>query len=122
MNRTNSDLLTRYLTRADEAAFETLLERYLPPVRGVLWRRMGKSDAVDDLAMQTFAALARNAEKLRERDTLGAGWQSSGRETDWAIRGLLRNLEYIDPGAGFQWSRAVSNDDRRKPRWRLSPN
>jgi DNA-directed RNA polymerase specialized sigma24 family protein len=41
MMPTDTDLLTRYVDRRDEAAFEALVERYLPLVRGVLWRRMG---------------------------------------------------------------------------------
>lgn len=34
-------------------------------------------------------------------------------ETDWAIRGFLRRLHYIDPSTGFQWTREICNDDLR---------
>ena len=70
---TDSELLSRYVDRGDEAAFEEIVARYLPLVRGVLWRRMGKTDAVDELAMQAFAALAQNAGDLRQRASIG-GW------------------------------------------------
>lgn len=70
---TDSELLTRYVGSRDEAAFQALVERYLPLVRGVLWRRMGDVDQVDELAMQTFAALAQNAGDLCRRASVG-GW------------------------------------------------
>ena len=55
-------------------------------------------------------------EWARDHPEAAAEWLTTlppGRDTDWAIRGLLRQLEYIDPAATFQWTRQVSSSDRR---------
>ena len=35
-------------------------------------------------------------------------------ETDWAIRGFLRQVEYQDPASGFQWTRRISEPALRQ--------
>ncbi len=38
VERSDGELLSRFATTGDEAAFEALLERYAPMVRSVCWR------------------------------------------------------------------------------------
>jgi RNA polymerase sigma factor (sigma-70 family) len=70
----DTDLLRRYATHGDEAAFAELVRRHLNLVYGAALRRVG-SDAhlAQDVAQQVFTALARNASTLSQRPTL-AGW------------------------------------------------
>ncbi len=47
----------------------------------------------------------------RDSPNACAEWLSKlppGEETDWAIRGFLRRLQYIDPATGFEWTRVIS--------------
>ena len=73
MPLTDPQLLSRYVQSRDEAAFTELVARHLPLVRGILWRRTGNKELIDDLAMQVFAVLAQKAGSLQKRSTV-AGW------------------------------------------------
>lgn len=69
----DAQLLSRYTDTGSETAFRELVERYLPLVRGIVWRQSSRPDLVDDVAMQVFAAVAQKATELQKRDSLG-GW------------------------------------------------
>ena len=72
-SRTDSELLTRYLTRRDEAAFEGLVRRHGPMVYGVC-RRILRSDAdAEDAFQATFLVLVRKAASIRPREKT-ANW------------------------------------------------
>ncbi len=73
MPPTDPQLLSSYPKSRKESAFAELVERYLPLVRGILWRRTRNIELVDELSMQVFAALAQNASRLQKRPTIG-GW------------------------------------------------
>ena len=70
---TDAELLARYLDHGREDAFGELVSRYLPLVRGAVWRRTGRADLIDEVAMQVFADLARKAPTLRRHRSVG-GW------------------------------------------------
>jgi RNA polymerase sigma factor (sigma-70 family) len=64
-------LLERFATRLDEAAFEAILARYGPMVLGVCRRFLRHSHDIEDAFQATFLILVRRASSLRDRDLLG---------------------------------------------------
>ena len=64
-------LLERFVTRQDEAAFEALVARHGPMVLGVCRRMLRDPNDVDDAFQATFLVLVRKAGSLRRRDLLG---------------------------------------------------
>src|SRR5262245_28084703 len=64
-------LLNRYLSRRDEAAFEALVARHGPMVLGVCRRVLDDPNDVDDAFQATFLVLVRKAAALREHDAIG---------------------------------------------------
>lgn len=74
MPPSDSDLLSRYVTQRDEAAFATLVERWLPLVLGVARRRLGDdSRYAEDVAQAVFILLIRRSAVLRFHPAL-PGW------------------------------------------------
>ena len=67
------ELLGRFATRGDEAAFEALVERLGPMVLGVCRRMLADPHDVDDAFQATFLVLFRKAGSIRDRD-LVAPW------------------------------------------------
>jgi serpin B len=70
---TDAQLLERFASGRDEAAFEVLLWRHGPAVLGVCWRVLRDSQDAEDAFQATFLTLARKAASIRRRDVLG-GW------------------------------------------------
>jgi RNA polymerase sigma factor (sigma-70 family) len=64
-------LLDRFVTRRDEAAFEALVARHGPMVMGVCRQHLRDPNDVDDAFQATFLVLVRKAGTLRRRDLLG---------------------------------------------------
>ena len=65
------ELLERFTTRGDEAAFEAILARHGPMVLGICRRVLRDPADVEDAFQATFLVLARKASALRHRDLLG---------------------------------------------------
>ncbi len=55
----DEDLMARYASRGDKAAFEQLFRRWAPRVSALLSRTSGPSDQVEDLLQKTFMHLHR---------------------------------------------------------------
>jgi RNA polymerase sigma factor (sigma-70 family) len=69
----DGELLRRYATDRDEAAFELLVRRHAGAVRRVCAAVAGDPHAAEDAAQATFLALARKADSLTETAFI-AGW------------------------------------------------
>src|SRR5262245_58897107 len=69
----DGELLHRYTTNRDEAAFELLIRRHGPMVLGVAQRVLRETHAAEDAFQATFLTLARKAKTLRRHNALG-GW------------------------------------------------
>ena len=97
MPHTDPQLLSRYVNADDQSAFTELVTRYLPLVRGMLWRRTGDRQTVDELAMQVFATVAQNATKLQNRSTIG-GWLviTSRQKASEALRNDFTRRKYME--------------------------
>jgi RNA polymerase sigma factor (sigma-70 family) len=67
----DQQLLDRFVTHQDEAAFEALLQRYGPLVWGVCQRILQNRHDADDAFQATFLVLVRKAGSLGRRDLLG---------------------------------------------------
>jgi RNA polymerase sigma factor (sigma-70 family) len=70
---TEGQLLDRFVTRHDQAAFEALVARHGPMVLGVCRRLLRNPDDAEDAFQATFLVLVRKAGSLRDRDLL-ANW------------------------------------------------
>jgi RNA polymerase sigma factor (sigma-70 family) len=68
---TEGELLERFVTRRDEAAFEALVARHGPMVLGVCRQLLRDPNDVDDAFQATFLILVRKAGTLRRCDLLG---------------------------------------------------
>lgn len=69
----DAELLTRFLDRHDECAFEDLVRRHLPAVRAVCRSLLRDPNDADDALQATFLVLVRRAAVVRNRAALG-GW------------------------------------------------
>jgi RNA polymerase sigma factor (sigma-70 family) len=69
----DAELLTRYASRGDQAAFATLVQRYGALVLGVARRQLADRQQAEDVFQATFLALARSAGRLRADGVL-ANW------------------------------------------------
>ncbi|MDR3623427.1 MAG: sigma-70 family RNA polymerase sigma factor [Paludisphaera borealis] len=65
-------LLDSFLARGDESAFEALVGRHGPMVRGVCRRLLASPHDADDVFQATFLVLVRKGGRLRDPDRLGA--------------------------------------------------
>src|SRR5438445_940257 len=69
----DAELLQRFATQRDEAAFEVLVWRHGPMVLGVGRRVLHNTDDAEDVLQATFLALVRQARSIARGGSL-AGW------------------------------------------------
>jgi RNA polymerase sigma factor (sigma-70 family) len=69
--RSDAELLARFLEHADEAAFEALVVRHTPAVRGACRGWLRSAADIDDAAQATFLVLVQRAGAIRDRAALG---------------------------------------------------
>lgn len=82
------ELLERYLTRGEEAAFAEVVRRHLPHVFGAAWRQTGDRALAEDVSQEVFCDLARKARRLPDNLVLAA-WLH--RATRFAARDAIRS-------------------------------
>ncbi|MGH7225231.1 MAG: RNA polymerase sigma factor, partial [Gemmataceae bacterium] len=69
----DAELLRRFVSQRDEAAFELLLWRHAAMVLHVCRRLLRDTDAVEDAFQATFLVFVRKAGSISRRESLG-GW------------------------------------------------
>jgi RNA polymerase sigma factor (sigma-70 family) len=70
-NVSDADLLERFVTSRDEAAFATLMARHGPMVFGVCRRLLRHAQDAEDAFQATFLILVRKAASIGKRELLG---------------------------------------------------
>src|SRR5262245_48995994 len=71
-DRTDAELVERFVARKDETAFAALVERHGPLVLGVCRQVLHDEHAAEDVFQATFLVLARKAVSLRSGQALGS--------------------------------------------------
>src|SRR2546421_11780145 len=69
---TDGQLLERFSTRQEEAAFAALLHRHGPMVLGVARRVLRQQQDAEDVLQAAFLILARKASSIRKRESVGS--------------------------------------------------
>jgi RNA polymerase sigma factor (sigma-70 family) len=69
---TDADLLERFLTRREEAAFALLVQRHGPMVLGVCRRVLHDRHTAEDAFQATFLILVRRAASIRKQESVGS--------------------------------------------------
>src|SRR4051794_40409069 len=80
-------LLSEYVEKRSETAFEELVRRHVNMVYGTALRQVGDTGIAEDVAQAVFVLLARKAEKITP-STLIAGWLY--RTTNFAAHHAIR--------------------------------
>lgn len=68
----DAELLARYVSRRDEAAFTTLVQRHGPMILGVCRRMLRKPADAEDAWQATFLVLARKATAIKKQASVAA--------------------------------------------------
>src|SRR5271169_4642856 len=66
-----AELLERFVSQGDPAAFEVILQRHGPMVLRVCERVLDDPNDVDDAFQATFLILVKKAASIRDREVLG---------------------------------------------------
>ena len=112
---TDAQLLERYATLGDDAAFEALLTRYGPMVLGVCRRRLRDGHAAEDAFQATFLVLVRKASSIRV-DPIDRPVDSRGR-----LAGRRAGPGRIGPASGPRSHRPGHRTVRGSARSRVVP-
>ena len=86
-------LLERFATVGDEAAFEALLARHGPMVLGICRQVLRDPNDVEDAFQATFLVLVRKAGTLRDRDWWATGSSASPRGSPCGARAAARRRQ-----------------------------
>jgi RNA polymerase sigma factor (sigma-70 family) len=80
------ELLGRFITSRDEAAFESLVRRHGPMVLGVCRRVLSDQQDVEDAFQATFLVLVRKAGSVKKREQLGPWLYGVARRSAMQVR------------------------------------
>src|SRR5207302_4392388 len=109
----DAELLERFTARQDTAAFEVLLQRHGPLVRGVCQRVLNHAQDAEDVFQATFLVLARQAGAIRQHTSLGS-WLygvayrlalkvNAGQARRRALERRVADMARTDPDADRAW-------------------
>src|SRR3954453_22071165 len=98
----DGQLLDRFVTGHDEAAFEELLRRHGPLVLSLCRRRLEDPEDVADAFQATFLVLVRKAGSLRDRDRLSKWLYGVARRVSGRARGSAHRRRKIEGLAAVQ--------------------
>jgi RNA polymerase sigma factor (sigma-70 family) len=96
----DSELLERYISRRDEAAFEALVHRHGPMVLGVCRRVLGNEADSEDAFQATFLVFVRKAASIRSRNTLGNWLYGVAHNTALKAKAMNRKRRAKEQEAG----------------------
>ena len=111
-DRTDAQLLERYIAGRDEAAFAALVRRHGPMVLGVCRRTAGHADDADDAFQATFLVLARKAASIRAPDRLAAWLYGVACRTARKARAAADRLRAREKQVQTMPQPAVERDDQ----------
>ena len=98
-DRSDAELLARFVAAKDSAAFETLVRRHGGLVWGACRRRLRDAHAAEDAFQTTFLALARHAAGVRKPDALGAWLHRVAVRCTVALRPSREPMSALPPDA-----------------------
>src|ERR1700756_1206980 len=118
---TDCQLLHRFATQHEEAAFEMLVERHGPAVLGLCRRILRHEQDAEDVFQATFLALARKASSIRKPESIGCWLYGVASRLAFKVRAKrkLVNLvrEPVQPSTGQEICSALDEELNRLP-WR----
>jgi zinc protease len=94
-----SQLLEQFITRGDEAAFESILLRHGPMVLRVCGHVLDNPHDVDDAFQATFLILVKKARTIRDRDVLGTWLYGVARRVAVRARTSARRRRTLERAA-----------------------
>src|SRR6266851_2607809 len=116
-NATDRQLLDRFATQHEEAAFEMLVERHGPAVLGLCRRLLGHEQDAEDVFQATFLTLARRASSIRKPESLGCWLYGVASRLAFKVRASAakrRAAEAVPrPSAGQELCAALDEELRR---------
>src|SRR5215475_370130 len=86
---TDGELLARFVAARDEAAFEALVYRHGPMVLGLCRRVLSSPHDAEDAFQATFLILARKANSVVKRDSVGSWLFAVAQRTAREARAVL---------------------------------
>lgn len=130
----DEQLLQRYITGQDEAAFAALMHRHGPMVLGVCKRILRQTHDAEDACQATFLVLARRALSIRKRTALGSWLHGvalrvarklqTQRARRLAREVALADAHLTDPGREWTWrevQRVLDEELDRLPATQSAP-
>src|SRR5207244_5601719 len=116
---TDRQLLDRFATQHEEAAFEMLLERHGPAVLGVCRRVLRHEQDAEDVFQATFLTLARKASSIRKPESLGCWLYGVASRLAFKVKTKRKTVslvrETVEPYAGQELCAALDEELNRLP-------
>jgi RNA polymerase sigma factor (sigma-70 family) len=122
----DGELLSRFLTQHDEAAFAVLVRRHGPMVLGVCRRVLGNAPDADDAFQAAFVVLVRKASTLTNRPCLGTFLYTAALHASLKVRTMAsrrkakeaqasRPEPTMEPAIGDEWSQVLDEELAKLP-------
>ena len=109
---TDAELLRRFITQRDDAAFETLLRKHGPMVLGVCRRILCNEADVEDCFQATFFVLVRRAAHIRPRGMVGNWLYTVARNAALKARAMSNLRHKKENEAAAEKVRKIKENDR----------